>query len=212
MRGEELFLRGLYELAGGEGQHQISNIFGRDGSAQSRAFSWFINHIHTAHAHLVHNSLGWWKDNGFFSSSAAAIALRIGPTVIDLEDRQIAHFIDCNCLPTSVVGGGPTDAGPHSPRWDETIQRSFYNGWKSIHGLKHQTVNNAYGFTVDMCGPTTLTKMLYRLSSHSSSLIILLTKIVQFLICMRIFYESRFTVICAYIEGTFTFHDYLCIT
>jgi len=41
-------------------------------------------------------------------------------------------------------------------RWDCNIQRAFYNGWKSIHGLKHQTVDNAYGFTMDMHGPTTV--------------------------------------------------------
>jgi len=41
-------------------------------------------------------------------------------------------------------------------RWDCNIQRAFYNGWKSIHGLKHQTVDNAFGFTMDMFGPTTV--------------------------------------------------------
>jgi len=41
-------------------------------------------------------------------------------------------------------------------RWNDNIQRTFYNGWKSIHGLKHQTVDNAFGFTEDMYGPSTL--------------------------------------------------------
>jgi hypothetical protein len=39
-------------------------------------------------------------------------------------------------------------------RWSENIQRSFYNAWKSHHGLKHQTVDNALGFTVDMTSPS----------------------------------------------------------
>ena len=65
-------------------------------------------------------------------------------------------MIDCNCLETSVVGGGPTENGANAAKWDDTIQRAFYNGWKSIHGLKHQTVDNAYGLTVDMYGPATL--------------------------------------------------------
>jgi hypothetical protein len=33
---------------------------------------------------------------------------------------------------------------------------AHYNGRKSLNGLKHQTVDNAYGFTVDMFGPTSL--------------------------------------------------------
>ena len=68
----------------------------------------------------------------------------------------VSHFIDCNCLPTTVTGGGPTEGGANAIRWDDDIQRAFYNGWKSIHGLKHQTVDNAYGFTEDMFGPTSL--------------------------------------------------------
>jgi hypothetical protein len=41
-------------------------------------------------------------------------------------------------------------------RWDPEIQEAYYNGWKSITGLKHQTVDNAYGLTVDLAGPVTL--------------------------------------------------------
>ena len=68
----------------------------------------------------------------------------------------ISHFIDCNCQANSVPGGGPAELGANAARWDEDIQRAFYNGWKSIHGLKHQTVDNAYGFTEDIYGPETL--------------------------------------------------------
>eukprot|EP00428_Durinskia_dybowskii_P083419 CAMPEP_0170448640 /NCGR_PEP_ID=MMETSP0117_2-20130122/50821_1 /TAXON_ID=400756 /ORGANISM="Durinskia baltica, Strain CSIRO CS-38" /LENGTH=177 /DNA_ID=CAMNT_0010709833 /DNA_START=158 /DNA_END=688 /DNA_ORIENTATION=+ len=75
---------------------------------------------------------------------------------IRIGDYRVAHFIDCNCLETSVAEGGPAESGTGAARWDDTIQRSFYNGWKSVHGLKHQTVNNAFGFTVDIAGPTSL--------------------------------------------------------
>ena len=150
--GEEAFLRGLYELASGENQFKISrNVFGGDASLQSRAMSWFIHHIHQNFHHLVEDNLEWWKNNGFFRASADAISAKMG-----VNDNCMAHFIDCNCLPTSVVGGGPAEEGANSARWSDDIQRAFYNGWKSVHGLKHQTVDNAYGFTVDMCGPTSL--------------------------------------------------------
>ena len=47
MSGEEVFLRGLYELVSGETKHNVSrNVFGRDWSAQSRAFKYFINHMY----------------------------------------------------------------------------------------------------------------------------------------------------------------------
>ena len=46
MSGEEFFPRGMYELVYGEDQHNISsNVFGRDQSAQSRAFSYFITSL-----------------------------------------------------------------------------------------------------------------------------------------------------------------------
>lgn len=155
MAGEEVFIRGLYEFVSGDNQEQISaNVFGREFSAQSRAFKYFINHIYSTFEHLVHDNLDWWYRNGFFASSAGAIGQKINiPSDIK---NLVAHFIDCNCLPTSVVGGGPAEEGANAIRWNELIQRSFYNGWKSIHGLKHQTIDNAFGMTVDMAGPTTL--------------------------------------------------------
>lgn len=155
MSGEEIMLRGLYELVSGETQHKIAtNVFGRELTVQSRAFSWFIHHIWTEFHHLVNNNLDWWFRNGFFASSAEAIGRKInmGQGV----HNPVAHFIDCNCFETDRPGGGPAEAGANALRWDPDIQRAFYNGWKSIHGLKHQTVDNAYGLTVDMYGPESL--------------------------------------------------------
>ena len=46
MAGEEVFLRGMYELVTGENQHRsCTNILGREGTTQSRAFAAFINHF-----------------------------------------------------------------------------------------------------------------------------------------------------------------------
>ena len=139
MKGEEVFLRGLYELVTGENQYRTSvYVFGREGTAQSRAFAAFIRHIYNNYHHLVHDNLLWWKRNGFFRSSAEAIQEKIGNIDVNIGNCAVAHFIDCNCLPTCVVGGGPAEAGANAARWDDTIQRAFYNGWKSVHGLKHQ--------------------------------------------------------------------------
>ena len=47
LSGEEVFLRGMYELVSGADQFSISeNVFGGDQSLQSRAFSAFIDHIY----------------------------------------------------------------------------------------------------------------------------------------------------------------------
>jgi len=156
MKGEEILLRGLYELCSGECQHKIAdNLFGRHMSDQSRAFKWFINHIYDNFSNLVLNNLEWWYRNGFFTVSADAIESKM-QLRSSYGKKRVGHFIDCNCLSTSVVGGGPTEDGANSARWHDNIQRAFYNGWKSVHGLKHQTVDNAFGCTVDTIGPTSL--------------------------------------------------------
>lgn len=152
MSGEEVFLRGLYELSTGMNQELIAScVFGREGSSQCRAFSYFINHIYDNFHHLVHDNLAWYFRNGLAKQSAVAIGARS-----DIPDNLVAFFIDCNCLQTSVCGGGPSEDGANAARWDEAISRAFYNGWKSVNGLKHQTINDAFGICVDMCGPTSL--------------------------------------------------------
>lgn len=166
MTGEEVFLRGMFELVTGETQHQISTVFGRELTAQSRSFVWFIDHIYDHYHHLVHDNLHWWYRNGFFQRSADAIGAKMAYR--PGWHNVVAHFIDCNCLPTCVTGGGPAEDGANAARWDATIQRAFYNGWKSVHGLKHQTLDNAYGMTVDMCGPTSLRRNDLRLLAVSN--------------------------------------------
>ena len=146
MSGEEIFLRGLYELCTGANQQiMCETLFGREQSQQSRAFSKFINHIFDNFAHLLKSSLPWWYRNGFFTSSAEAFKqkfIELGwPQDLDLPFLY-SHEVDCNCLETSTPGGGPAEDGANAARFDESVQRAFYNGWKSIHGLKHQTSKN----------------------------------------------------------------------
>lgn len=78
MSGEEVFLRGLYELRSGDTQYDVSvNLFGRDNSAQSRAYSWFLKHIYYNFHGLVTNNLEWWFRNGFVDRSREAIWSKI---------------------------------------------------------------------------------------------------------------------------------------
>jgi hypothetical protein len=158
MVGEEVMLRGLYELVTGESQFSISeSVFGRHQSDQSRAFSFFINHIYITFLHLVTDNLTWWYESGHLQLSCNAIRRKMFErSQIQFEEFFVAGFVDCNCLQTCRVGSGPSEEGPEALRWDEEIQRSFYNGWKSIHGLKHQTFDLAYGMTADLHGPASL--------------------------------------------------------
>jgi hypothetical protein len=153
--GEEVFLRGLCELTTGMQQEMLANlIFGGVGSDQSLAFSWFVNHLFKNFKHLLRNNLDWWYRNGFFAISASAISRKAN--LRDGSETVVSHFIDCNCLPTSVTGGGPAEAGPNAARWDDKVQRAMFNGWKSTHGLKHQTVDNAFGMSIDISCPRSL--------------------------------------------------------
>ena len=136
-------------------------IFGRERNQQSFANKYFINHIYNNFKKLVtQEGFAWWYRNGFMHSSAAAVEKKIrlmGFSYYFPVPFNVAYcWIDCNCLECDVVGGGPAEQGANALRWDESIQRAFYNGWKSTHGLKHQTVNNAYGCVVDIEGPWTL--------------------------------------------------------
>ena len=51
--------------------------------------------------------------NGVFESSAEAKGQKMG--IEDEYKNMIAHFIDCNCLETCRVGGGPAEDGCESP-------------------------------------------------------------------------------------------------
>ena len=166
LSGEEIMLRGLYEMNSRDTQYKISRHFGRCWTMQSRAWSFFVDHMYTEHKHLVHDSLHWWYRNNLLQASSKAVWEKIQEKLIKSGKERLTGndpfntglFIDCNCFETSRPGGGPTDEGPESMRWLDEVQRAFYNGWKSMHGLKHQTVDNAFGMTVDMRGPTSLRK------------------------------------------------------
>ena len=82
MTSEEVMLRGLYELVSGNDQHEATVHFGRDQSAQSRAFSWFIDHAFTTFNDLVTNNLEWWYRNGYLARSMEAIKQKIGEMII----------------------------------------------------------------------------------------------------------------------------------
>lgn len=133
---EEVFLRGLFELVTGSAKHDIANQFGRDFSAQSRAFSYFIDHIYDNFHHLVNDNLSWWMRNGFWARSAEAIEVRIGERYNTDKKNLVSHFIDCNCLPTTVTGGGPAEEGANAARLIYKFRFFFYLHFAFLDGMK----------------------------------------------------------------------------
>ena len=111
MSGVEVFMRGMYELASGDSQYSMcENIFGRDQSQQSRAFNWFVEHVETTFYDILSDNLEWFKREGFFELSRRAITEKLAQLGCEFSaDRPqlVAGFIDCNCLETCRVGGGP---------------------------------------------------------------------------------------------------------
>ena len=66
---------------------------------------------------------------------------------------SVCGFIDNTVYNTCRPGGGPTQDGPASPCYHPPIQRSYYNGWKSTHGIKWQTVGLPNGMMFHAWGP-----------------------------------------------------------
>ena len=91
MPGEEVFLRGMFELAQGHTKYSISaNVFGREWSAQARAFNWFIDHMFNHFEHLVTDNLEWWWRSGLMLHSMKRIWRRMviaSPNLEDIEDQ-----------------------------------------------------------------------------------------------------------------------------
>ena len=92
MPGEEILLRGLYELTSGEVQNRIAKEFGRDWTAQSRAFKAFIDIIFDNFSHLVKDNLAWWYRNGFWERSAAAIEIKMRERYVGVIRNMISRF------------------------------------------------------------------------------------------------------------------------
>ena len=53
----------------------------------------------------------------------------------------------------AITGSGPLGPGSDAPRYGDEVQRAMYNGWKSEHGTKDQTIDGASGHTWDLFGP-----------------------------------------------------------
>jgi len=83
---------------------------------------------------------------------------------------QLFRYICTSC---TRPGGGPAEQGTDADLWHLLTQMAFYNGWKSVHGLKQQTVDSAFGIILDMYGPYSLRKNCDTHSTHTHILYVL---------------------------------------
>ena len=91
LRRDEIFLRGLYELATGYSQDSVCMFFGRNQPIQSFVMKFFINHVYDRFRHLVMKTdtsdpLEWWFRNGLMEESAELIEGNLG------LDKTMSHL------------------------------------------------------------------------------------------------------------------------
>jgi hypothetical protein len=82
-----------------------------------------------------------------------------------LLGHSVYGFIDDHCFATC----RPCGPKETMEQWmaAKLVQEAFYNGWKSIHGLKWQTFDLPNGMTADMWGPRSLRRSDLRLLQWS---------------------------------------------
>jgi len=153
--GEEVFLVSLRRLSSTCPMQDLCFLFGRDYSQWSRAFKWFLHFIFDNYADLLLDNMSYWEPK--FQDYSECVRKKVEELGVPFAegDFSVCAFIDDHCFETCRPGG-PTGSGINRPRADLLLQRAFYNGWKSHHGLKFQTVDLPNGMVMDMWGPRSL--------------------------------------------------------
>ena len=156
---EELFLVTLFRMhyPGLSTDATYRSIFGWPYWKVSMGVILFIDFINSNWAYLIENNVSYWVP--MLPYFAERIRIKLGKLECpflpsDVENGfKVFGFIDNTVFATSRPGGGPTQDGPGAPRNIPLIQQSFYNGWKSVHGIKWQTVGLPNGMMLHAWGP-----------------------------------------------------------
>ena len=131
----------------------FKEIFGWDSWKVNLGVKILTNWLLTNWSYLIYDNMKFWLPQfPLFAEKIKGKMASYGykfPT--DADPFVIKGFIDCTVYSSCRPGSGPTTDGVNSPRYHPLIQRSYYNGWKSHHGLKWQTVglpNGVYGIVL----------------------------------------------------------------
>jgi hypothetical protein len=164
--GEEVFLFSLMRLCTLITLDEIAkSYFGREFTAWSRALKCFLVHLYATFRDLMCDNLEYWEP--YFKECAAAIQKKMATFGLHFVAGAfgVCGFIDDHCFATC----RPCRPKETLAQWmaAQLIQESFYNGWKSLHGLKCQIFDLPNGMTADMWGPRSLRRNDLRLLSWS---------------------------------------------
>ena len=156
---EELLLVTLFRLhaPGVATDLTFKRIFGWPEWKVYKGFNLLINYILDRWSYLVEDNILYWKNS--FAYFADCILIKLGsygckfPPPLSPNGFNVFGFIDNTIYATSRPGGGPSEDGPGARRYHPLLQRSFYNGWKSVHGIKWQTIGLPNGMLFHVWGP-----------------------------------------------------------
>lgn len=135
--GDEVLLCGLYRL---HFPNKFSDpgwqlLFGFDEKRASDCFTLFLGHLIANWLYLLMDHFDFWvrKIPSYVHKIRDKMA-QLG-CVFPANEFRVFAFIDNTMNATCRPAGGPARDGINAPRNDPIIQRTFYNGWKKLHGL-----------------------------------------------------------------------------
>ncbi len=150
--GEEILLYSLHRLASTTTHSDLAHIYGRDYTAWSVCYGWFLQHVLNNFSDLLTDNLEFWS--AYFPSCSEAIRTKmLEKTGVHFEQFFVCGFHDCTVIGCSRPGGGPAEPGENAARYNNYIQMAFYNGWKHMHGTKWLTMELPNGMCAFMYGP-----------------------------------------------------------
>jgi hypothetical protein len=150
--GEEILLAGLFRMHSINvfGDESWTSLFGWSQPRASVAFNHFLNHMQ-AYYYLIESNIQFWTK--YLKQFSESVTEKLRSFNVDVGSCTVFGFIDNTTFSTCRPGGGPTKDGErHNP----LMQQAFYNGYKSLHGLKVQTVDLPNGMNYHIHGVVSL--------------------------------------------------------
>jgi hypothetical protein len=147
--GRELVLLcSLHRFGQGSGHFlKASLLFGVEESKLVRTFHYFISYMIQHFAHLLTDNLEYWLPS--FRHFADCIRTKfVAHTGLHQVANLVMLFIDGNDTRSSRPGGGPMESGVNAPRYNQNLQRAFFNMYRHFHGIKQLTITAPNGMTI----------------------------------------------------------------
>lgn len=155
IRSETAFLITIRRLKYPCTLRMLVTEFGGDEQEISRNINVILDYVYDNLRGLIYNSIHLWKvDFPLFNSKLKEKLLSYGDMEF-LENEnfvfRVMGFIDNTIFATCSPGTGPAHSGVNAPRKINCFlrQRSFYTGWKHLHGVKIQFVTFPNGMIGD---------------------------------------------------------------